>query len=261
MPVRTRAKPAWVRREIIALAARAPTLSCRKLAHTFNGRHATTEMKVGHDLVWRTLRDYQADIRLQRQQLKRRVYRPGKPNRVWGMDGTGKTDEQNHLHFLLGIVDHGSRRCLTLEALRDKASTTILRALLAAIDRHGKPRAIRTDNESIFQSRLFRFSLAWLGIRHQTTELHCPWQNGRIERFFGTLKQKLDRWAVPDRPALTASLDLFVVWYNHVRPHQHLQGMTPADTWNGIDTRRRPARRRVWFEAWGGLLQGEYLQR
>lgn len=91
--------------------------------------------------------------------------------------------------------------------------------------------------------------------------MHCPWQNGRIERFFGTLKQKLDQWAVPDRPALTASLDLFVVWYNHVRPHQHLQGMTPADTWNGIDTRRRPARRRVWFEAWGGLLQGEYLQR
>jgi putative transposase len=260
-PVRTRAKPAWVREEIIVLAAYGSTLSCRKLADTFNGRHAAEEMTVGHDLVWRTLRDHQADIRLQRQRLKRRAHRSGKPNHVWGMDGTGKTDEQNRLHFLLGIVDHGTRRCLTLETLPDKASTTILRALLATIDRYGKPMAIRTDNEAIFNSRLVRFALAWLGIRHQTTERHCPWQNGRIERFFGTLKQKLDQWTVPDCLALKASLDLFVAWYNHVRPHQHLQGMTPADAWNGIDIRRRPVRRRIWFEAWDGLLQGEYQQR
>ena len=32
-----------------------------------------------------------------------------------------------------------------------------------------------------------------LGIRHQRTEPHCPWQNGRVERFFGTLKASLDR--------------------------------------------------------------------
>ncbi|MDE2075404.1 MAG: transposase family protein, partial [Alphaproteobacteria bacterium] len=209
--MRARAKPAWVRQEIIALAAQGPTLSCRKLADTFNGRHAaTTGMKVGRDLVWRTLRDHKADIRLQRRLLKQRTYRPGQPNRVWGMDGTGKTDQAGHPHFLLGLIDHGTRRCLDLQALPDKASITILRLLLAAIERYGKPRAIRTDNEAVFNSRLIRFALAWLGIRHQTTELHCPWQNGRIERFFGTLKQKLNHWAVPDRLALNRSLNLFV---------------------------------------------------
>jgi hypothetical protein len=45
-----------------------------------------------------------------------------------------------------------------------------------------------------------------------------------------------------------------------VRPHQHLQGRTPAEVWGGIDIYRRRVRRRLWFEAWDGLLQGEYLQ-
>ena len=128
------------------------------------------------------------------------------------------------------------------------------------IEYYGKPKAVRTDHEAIFQSRMFRFGLAWLGIRHQTTDLHCPWQNGRIERFFGTLKQKLDRWAVADRACLNASLVAFRLWYNHVRPRQHLQGRTPAEVWDDVD-RRRPPRRRLWFEGWDGLLQGEYLQR
>jgi putative transposase len=137
---------------------------------------------------------------------------------------------------------------------------TLPRKRLDAIERYGKPQAIRTDNEAIFNSSLFRISLALLRIAHQTTELHCPWQNGRIERFFGTLKAKLDRWAVPDQAALNASLTIFRCWYNHVRPHQHLQGHTPAEAWDRRNIRRRP-RRRVWFEAWDGLLQGEYLQR
>jgi putative transposase len=99
-----------------------------------------------------------------------------------------------------------------------------------------------------------------LGIRRGTTELHCAWQNGRIERCFGTLKEKLDRWAVADGVALKASPVVFRCWYNHVRTHQHLGGCTPMEAWNKTDLRRRPTRL-VWFEGWDGLLQGEYLQR
>lgn len=261
-----RSKPEWVHEELQSLAARAPSLSCRKLEELFNRRHrqgsaqAPKGMTVGHDFVAKVFKHEQAAIQLKRQALNQRTYTPGKPNRVWGMDGTSKTVEQGALHFLLGIVDHGTRRCLTLKALKDKCSITIVRVLCDAIERHGKPRAIRTDNETIFQSRLLKTALGLLGIRHETTELHCPWQNGRIERFFGTLKARLDQWAVPDRTGLNASLVVFRLWYNHVRPHQHLQGLTPAEAWDGVDL-RRPPHHRLWFEGWGGLLQGEYLQR
>ena len=109
---------------------------------------------------------------------------------------------------------------------------------LDTIERYGTPQAIRTDNEAIFHSRLFSTGLRLLGIRHQVTELHCPRQNDRIERFFGTLKAKLDCWAVADAVALNSSLATFCVWYNHVLPHQHLQAHTPVEAWNRCDIRR-----------------------
>jgi transposase InsO family protein len=34
-----------------------------------------------------------------------------------------------------------------------------------------------------------------LGIRMQRTDVHCPWQNGRIEQLFGTLKAALAKRA------------------------------------------------------------------
>ena len=64
--------------------------------------------------------------------------------------------------------------------------------LFLAIGKYGTPKFLRTDNESIFTSRLFRGALFLLGIRQQRSDPGCPWQNGRVERFFGTLKNKLD---------------------------------------------------------------------
>ena len=103
------------------------------------------------------------------------------------MDLTGKTDSQGQTHSLLGVVEHASRGCLLVQAVTDKSSITLLRHLLDVIERYGKPKIVRTDNEAVFTSRLFRMVLGLLRIKHQTTDLHCPWQNGRIERLFGTL--------------------------------------------------------------------------
>lgn len=178
-------------------------------------------------------------------------------NRVWGLDLTGKSDVGGKCHLLLGIVDHGSRACLALQRLADKSSLSILTEIASAIHVHGKPRFIRTDNEAVFTAATFRTGLSLLGIRHQRTQPGCPWQNGRIERFFGTLKHKLDRWAVADAAQLDTSLRFFRVWYNHVRPHRHLDGATPALAWRGRNHDGQSAAE--WFEAWDGLLAGYYL--
>lgn len=100
-----------------------------------------------------------------------------------------------------------------------------------------------------------------VGIRHQFTTPGCPWQNGKVERFFGTLKQKLDRWQVSSGESLHASLLEFAFWYNHVRPHQHLNGPTPMEAWSGADPYRQQPKQVYWFEAWDGLLTGFYLRR
>jgi transposase InsO family protein len=260
-PAHWRRKPDWVREEILSYADRFAEMGCRALADLFNRRHVGVDgWTVSKTFVSDLIRDYQYAIQQRRREWRRRRYFPGVPNRIWGVDGTGKTDAQGRQHFLLGVIDHGTRRCLDLQALKDKATITILRALLDAIEQHGRPKVIRTDNEAIFRNPIFRFVLKRLRIRHQRTDLHSPWQNGRIERFFGTLKAKLDRLMVADADGLNDALCIFRYWYNQVRPHQHLQGRTPHEVWHGMDIYRRKVRRSVEYEAWDGLLQGECLQ-
>ncbi len=133
-----------------------------------------------------------------------------------------------------GAVGVARRLPVTLAALPNKCSWTLLERLFLAIGKYGKPRAVRTDNEACFTSRLFCTLLKLTSIHHQRSELHCPWQNGRIERLFETLKQKLDQWEVVSFAALDASLVEFGFFYNFVRPHQHLQGRTSHEAWHGI---------------------------
>ncbi|MGQ0800523.1 MAG: integrase core domain-containing protein [Pseudomarimonas sp.] len=157
---------------------------------------------------------------------------------------------------MLGLLDQSSRACLRLCEFPDKSSLTIVRELIGAFRQYGVPGALRTDNEACLVSRTMRFALTLIGIRHQRTELHCPWQNGRIERFFGTLKTKLDRISIMDGDDLHTKLIEFRCWYNHARPHQHLDGCTPAEAWAG---RLKSGRRPQWFFGWEGRLNGWFF--
>jgi putative transposase len=200
-------------------------------------------------------------------------------NHIWGLDLTGKTDTQKNLHALLGILDYGSRALLHLQALHDKTSRTLITCIKEVVRTHGKPKIIRTDsgrvaalqrgthrrtpcgcNEAIFTSKIFRLGMKQLGIRHQRTDPGCPWQNGRIERLFGTLKNKLNQWAVQNFTQLNRDLNTFSYWYNHIRPHQNLNGRTPTEAWRGVDPYKKRLKQESWFEAWDGLLMGYELK-
>jgi len=80
-----------------------------------------------------------------------------------------------------------------------------------------------------------------------------------VERFFGTLKEKLDRLAVDSCEALNGALSEFRFFHNHVRAHQNLDGRTPAEAWAGIDPFADGCKKEFWFDAWDGLLRGYYL--
>ena len=236
-----------------------PQAGCRSLAGSFNRRFVHRGMRVGKSYVNDTLRKHKYEIRVLRKRLKHRRPRAMPLNRVWAMDLTGKQDTGGRVHNILGLVEHGSRANLCLAALQDKASIALLRCLLDAVEKYGRPRFLRTDNEAVFTSRLFRVGLWLLGIRHQRTDKGCPWMNGRVERFFGTLKAKLGRWEVDSLEHLNNALVPFRFWYN-VRPHQHLDGRTPAEVWAGKDVFTERPTNEEWFEAWDGLLAGYYLR-
>ena len=226
------------------------------LAEVFNRRFAERRISVSKSYVANVLRQATVEIVRLRREGKHRVPRAMPINRVWAMDLTGKTDLAGRQRMLLGVLDHGSRACLRLTALGDKRSLTILRELLVAFRRFGLPRGIRVDNEACFNSRLMKAALRCLGIHLQTTALHCPWQNGRMERFFGTLKRTLDRIAIEDGDDLRVKLVEFRAWYNHARPHQHLDGHTPAEVWSG---RPKSTKRPRFVSIWGGHISGWFF--
>ena len=246
-------KPAWVRKEVIRLKALMPEAGCRLIAHTFNRRFARSrQMTVSKTFVNEIIRKYKYQIQVLRRKIKNRIPKPVPRNLIWGIDISGKTDTQGDLNHILGILEHKSRLSLGLAVLKDKASITILRYLLDAVERYGKPRLLRTDNEPVFTSWLFKLGLWFMGISHQRIDACCPWQNGRIERFFGTLKEKLNQWQVSSLEQLNGALVQFRFWYNHVRPHQNLNGRTPSEVWEGIDVFSGRPKHEYWFEAWDG---------
>ncbi len=235
----SRAKPAWVKPAVIALSMHYPQLGSRRLAHAFNLHYfENTHVGVGKTFVADTLQAYRLACARRRQAMRLQSASTPPIHAVWGLDFTHMS---THSGPVLGIIDHGSRAILSLEALSNKATITLLRALLNVIEKVGKPQAIRTDNEAVFTSRLFSFCLYCLGIQHQRTKPHCPWQNGRIERFFGTLKRELGSRFTLDKRPLNLLLHQFAYYYNHHRPHQALNNVTPSQAWRTLPIAKKKA--------------------
>ena len=100
-----------------------------------------------------------------------------------------------------------------------------------------------------------------LGIKHRFSKPGHPWQNGRVERLFLTLKEKLNQLVVSSFEALDQALAVFRGWFNEVRPHDHLGGATPLEAWLGIDPYKLSPKAVELFVGWDGLLTGYYLRR
>ena len=240
-----------------------PDAGCRTLALTFNRLFANRPMSVCKSTVHKLLRDKAHAVLLARREMRNKPPYPCAVNDVWGLDMTGRADASGCVHAILGIVDHGSRRALLLQAIASKSSWQLLAWLCLAIDQFGKPKAVRTDNERCFTGAVFTLGLKMLDIRHQRIDLGCPWQNGRVERFFGTLKRYLKQTQFDNKAALDGLLKDFGYWYNQIRPHQNLGGLTPLEAWDGVDAfdPNQPPKENRFYQAWDGLLCGFHIQR
>ena len=221
-------KPDWVVDKIIYFKALMPQASGYKIADSFNRQFS---ISVSKTYVYDIIRKNKYQILAERKRIKNRKPYPVAINKIWGIDLTGKhNSDKNNMH-IIGIIDHGSRFNIALKYINNKSSKRLLFEIYKAVREYGKPEYIRTDNDIVFKSKLFRLGLKLMGIKHQLTDIGCPWQNGRIERFFGTLKEKLNQVLTIDSTHLDWYLKDFRFWYNHVRTHMNLHGRTPNEVW------------------------------
>ena len=135
--------------------------------------------------------------------------------------------------YVHSMVDDHSRLAYS-EILPDEKGPTCAAFMLRAAEyfaAHGITRIERviTDNHfSYRRSNDVRDAIAALGAKHKFIKPHCPWQNGKVERFNRTLQVE---WAYrqvfltnADRAAALAP---WLEVYNTQRRHTALGGLPP----------------------------------
>ena len=135
--------------------------------------------------------------------------------------------------YVHSAVDDHSRLAYS-EILNDEKGDTTAGFLTRAAQffaTHGIDRIeeVMTDNHwSYTKSQAFTDALNTIGARHITIRPHCPWQNGKVERFNRTLQTE---WAY--RQVFTSNseraqaLQPWLEYYNHRRNHGSLGRRPP----------------------------------
>jgi transposase InsO family protein len=135
--------------------------------------------------------------------------------------------------YVHSLVDDHSRYAYS-EILPDEKGTTTAGFLARALDHFASvgitvERLISDNHFSYRHSRDVRDLLDQHGIRHKFIRPHCPWQNGKVERFNRTLQVE---WAYRQPFATnTDRANALAPWlntYNTERRHTALGGQPPT---------------------------------
>jgi transposase InsO family protein len=163
------------------------------------------------------------------------------PNQMWQTDFTHYRLSTGQDVEILNFLDDHSRLLLACTAFDRVTGPAVVEVFRAAIDQHGVPASVLSDNGMVFTTRFaggragrnarngFESELARHRVVQKNSSPNHPQTCGKIERFHQTLKNWLR--ARPAQPAtltqLQARLEVFTGYYNQQRPHRSLSRQTP----------------------------------
>jgi len=201
--------------------------------------------------VWKVLRRHGLSRRPRGQRQSYRRYEWSRPGALLHMDvkklarfsvpGHRATSDRteiarnrgigyDHLHC---VIDDHSRIAYVELHPREDAETnarTLERALRFFAELGlDPPEAVMTDNAFVYvHSKRFHTTLTEIGARHIRTPPYTPRWNGKAERFIQTLQNE---WAYSrvwaNSSSRARSLQSFIRYYNHRRPHSSLGDRPP----------------------------------
>jgi transposase InsO family protein len=134
--------------------------------------------------------------------------------------------------YVHSVVDDHSRMAYS-EILDDEKGSTTAAFFARALTRFAAHRitveAVMTDNAwNYTHSSALKELLDTSGIKHILIRPHCPWQNGKVERFNRTLQTEWAyRTVFESNTQRTAALAPWLQHYNTHRRHSALEGLPP----------------------------------
>jgi len=185
---------------------------------------------IPHNRIHKILKQQGLSIEQPAKQKRRKWIRFEREhsNSLWHIDYSEMDGKQ-----VLGLLDDASRFVPWSEEFDEATAENAVTALNKAVNKYGVPRQLLSDNGGHFASisrascpnpenNAFQKRLNKLGIQHIKTRAHHPQTNGKMERWFGTLKQLKPHFKTVKR---------CVNYYNNKRPNMSLNNgrlKTPA---------------------------------
>jgi putative transposase len=162
------------------------------------------------------------------------------PDHVWSTDITYIPMAKGFL-YLTAVMDWYSRYVICWQISNSLDVSFCLEVLHGALLQRPAPRIFNTDQGSQYTSDDHTGALLKEGIKISMDGKGRATDNAFIERLWRNVKQQcVYRHSPTDGNELRRLLAEYFTYYNHVRPHQHLDGLTPAHLYFGLpDTRNR----------------------
>lgn len=148
-------------------------------------------------------------------------------NHVWAMDITSIPMRKGFV-YLAAVLDWATRRTLSWRLSNSLTTDFCIEAVEDAIQRHGTPEIVNTDQGSQFTSKVFVELIQGHGIRMSMDGKGRWVDNVFVERLWKSVKyEEVYLQAYDSVSQAWQGLQRYFKFYNERRPHSSLDGKTP----------------------------------
>jgi putative transposase len=151
------------------------------------------------------------------------------PNHLWAYDFLQDQDMHGRTFYILTVMDEFTREGFAIAVAAATSAEWVIAVLNELVALNGAPAYLRSDNGAECVALAVQTWLARRLVRTLYIAPDCPWQNGKEERFNGTVRDEcLNMHAFASLAEARVRLEAFRNHYNHDRPQSRLDYRPPA---------------------------------
>jgi putative transposase len=150
------------------------------------------------------------------------------------------------------VMDGYSRMIVHHELRRSMKQYDVQITLQRAVEKYPDARPVLiSDNGKQFLAKEFKEFLRFCGLRHVQTSPHYPQSNGKMERFYGTIKSEaIRRQSYLSIEDARNQIERYIKYYNEKRLHSSIYYLTPKDVFEeNMEKKLKKRQRKLYLAA------------
>jgi putative transposase len=213
--------------QIQELATRHPRYGYRRISVLVNRTEKVNQKRVRR--LWQRHRlQVRRVVRKRTQRLRPERVQAAYPGHIWAYDFVEDALADGTPLRILTVIDEFTREGLAVNVAVTTSAERVIGVLTALIAQHGAPAHLRSDNGAEFVATMVQAWLAQHSVQTLYIEPGKPWQNGKDERFNGTVRDEcLNLHVFTSVAEACVRIGTFHQHYNHERPHSQLDYLAP----------------------------------